>query len=187
MRIGAIFMAAALGAGATSAPAWAEIVESQSGGFASSNSAIVSASREEAWEALVHPEGWWSHTWSNDSANLSLDPRAGGCFCEALPAGLEGITAPGSVEHMRVVMVRPGVMLRLSGALGPLQSEGLAGTLTVTLAEAKGGTRITWEFVTGGQARFAFESFAPVVDGVQREFLNGLVAALGGAVADDGP
>ncbi len=166
---------------ATALPAQAEIVASNAGGFASCNSAFVAATPNEVWEALVHPEGWWTHSWSGDAANLSLDPRAGGCFCETLPAGSGGTSAQGSAEHMRVVMVRPGAMLRMAGALGPLQSEGLAGTLTVTLAEEAGGTRITWDFITGGQARFDLAQIAPMVDDVQRQFLDALVKKLGGA------
>lgn len=162
------------------APAAAEVVESSSGGFATRDSAVVAADRQTVWDALIHPEDWWSHTWSADSANLRLDPRAGGCFCETLP-DTEG-WGEGSVEHMRVITVMPGSTLRMSGSLGPLQAEGLVGTLTVTLEDVEQGTRINWEYVTGGQARFAAADFAPVVDGVQTEFLNGLVERLGGAV-----
>ena len=85
---------------------------------------------------------------------------------------------------MRVITVMPGRTLRMSGSLGPLQAEGLIGTLTVTLEEVEQGTRINWEYVTGGQARFAAADFAPVVDGVQTKFLNGLVERLGGAVEE---
>lgn len=171
---------AALFAGLLAVPASAEVVDSSSGGFATQDSAVVAADRAAVWEALIHPEGWWSHTWSDNSANLSLDPRAGGCFCETLPAA-EGWPA-GSVEHMRVIMVMPGSALRMSGSLGPLQAEGLVGTLTVTLEEVDEGTRIVWDYITGGEARFPAAQFAPVVDGVQSEFLAGLVEQLGGPV-----
>ena len=168
--------------GLTAMPARAEIVESVGGGFASQHVAVVAADRARVWDELLHPEHWWSHTWSNDSANLQLDPQAGGCFCETLPA--EGDWPAGSVEHMRVVFVQPGRTLRMSGSLGPLQAEGLVGTLTVTLDEVDGGTRIGWTYVTGGQARFDPATLADVVDGVQAEFLGGLVDRLGGAVQD---
>lgn len=164
---------------ALTAPASAEIIESHAGGFASRNSAIVAASRAHVWAMLIRPEAWWSHTFSGAPANLSLEPRAGGCFCEALPA-TDGASEAGSAEHMRVVLVQPGAMLRMTGALGPLQAEGLAGTLTVTLSDAEGGTRIDWDYVVGGQWRFAPGELEPAVDNVQREFLDGLVKALGG-------
>lgn len=164
-------------------PAMAEIIESENGGFASTHSVVVAADRAEVWRELVHPEYWWSHTWSDDSANLQLDARAGGCFCESLPSA-DGWPA-GSVEHMRVLMVMPGSVLRMSGSLGPLQAEGLVGTLTVTLTEEEAGTRINWDYISGGQARFPVADFGPVVDSVQAEFLGGLVGRLGGAL-DEG-
>lgn len=178
MRLPAIIFAIA--ATAITAPAQAEIVESEHGGFASTNSVLVAADRAAVWRALVHPEDWWSHSWSGDSANLRLDPQAGGCFCEVLPAA-DGWPS-GSAEHMRVLTVMPGTMLRMSGALGPLQSEALAGTLTVTLFEQEEGTLITWDYITGGESRFALETFGPLVDGVQAEFLGELAAQLGGAI-----
>ena len=171
------------GAALLSAPATAEVVESAHGGFATRDVAVVAADRQTVWNELVHPENWWSHTWSDDSANLHLDAQAGGCFCETIPAA-DGWPA-GSVEHMRVLTVMPGSTLRMSGSLGPLQSEGLTGTLTITLEDVDGGTRITWDYITGGEARFDPAQFGPVVDGVQSEFLGGLVARLGGNIAAD--
>ncbi|GAA0276255.1 SRPBCC family protein [Alteraurantiacibacter aestuarii] len=167
-----------LAAIAAASPASADIVPSAGGGFASSNQAVVSADLATTWSMLVEPQNWWTHSWSGNSANLSLDPRAGGCFCEVIPA--QDDRAPGSAEHMRVVMVMPGSTLRMVGALGPLQAEGLSGTLTVTLADTGEGTLITWDYVVGGQSRQSLEALAPVVDRVQAEFLGGLVAALGG-------
>ncbi|MEL1250699.1 ATPase [Aurantiacibacter gilvus] len=174
---------AAAGAALLSVPAAAEVVESATGGFASTHYALVAADRDTVWEQLVHPENWWSHSWSDDSANLSLDPQAGGCFCERIP-GVDGYP-DGSVEHMRVVAVFPAAMLRLDGSLGPLQAEGLAGTLTVTLTDEAVGTGIRWDYITGGQSRIPPEQLAPVVDAVQAEFLGGLVAQLGGDIAGD--
>lgn len=175
-------LAIALAVSLLATPAAAEVVQSERGGFASSHSALVAADRQTVWRELVHPEGWWSHTWSDNPANLRLDPQAGGCFCETIPAA-DGWPA-GSVEHMRVIAAFPGTMLRMSGSLGPLQAEGLVGTLTVALAEEGEGTRITWDYITGGEAHFAPGTLASVVDGVQAEFLGQLVARLGGAVEE---
>ncbi|MEM8696582.1 MAG: SRPBCC domain-containing protein [Pseudomonadota bacterium] len=161
---------AILAALAMAAPANAE-VEIGDNGFATSNSATVSATPDEVWAALIEPSRYWSgdHSWSGDAANFSLDPVAGGCFCEIWGEG-------NSVEHMRVVMVQPGSILRLSGALGPLQSEGLAGALTWQLEPVDGGTRITQTMSVGGHMQFDRESFPPVVDSVVRQQLDGLVA-----------
>ncbi len=177
-------LAIALAASLLATPAAAEVVESDHGGFASTHSVVVDADRQAVWRELVHPETWWSHTWSDNPANLRLDVRAGGCFCETIPAA-NGWSA-GSVEHMRVIAVFPGTMLRMSGSLGPLQAEGMVGTLTVTLADEDvgggEGTRITWDYITGGEAHYPPGSLANIVDSVQAEFLGGLVGRLGGAV-----
>lgn len=152
------------------APAAAEVTATEQG-FTVTNSAIVAAPAAEVWAALVQPSRYWNpaHSYSGDGANLSLEPRAGGCFCETLPDG-------GSVEHLRVTMVQPGRLLRLSGALGPLGTEGLAGGLTWELEAAEGGTRVTQTYVVGGHMRFDRATIAPAVDGVLREQLTRLGA-----------
>lgn len=155
---------------AAATPAVAEVTLADHG-FVTSNIAEVSASPDEVWAALIEPSRYWSgdHSWSGDAANFSLEPVGGGCFCENWGEG-------NSVEHMRVVMVRPNAMLRLSGALGPLQSEGLAGALTWQLDATESGTRITQTMSVGGHMQFDRETFAPVVDSVVREQLDRLVA-----------
>jgi uncharacterized protein YndB with AHSA1/START domain len=122
------------------APAAAEVTQASASGFATRDRVTVSAPAEDVWAALIEPARWWngSHSWSGDAANLSLEPRAGGCFCERLPPG--GAMAEGSVQHMTVVHAAPGRLLRLTGALGPLQSEALTGTLSISLEAAEGGT-----------------------------------------------
>ncbi len=151
-------------------PAGAEVTSNDQG-FVVQNSAVAAAPPTAVWAALVQPSRYWNpeHSFSGNAANLSIESRAGGCFCEALPNG-------GSVEHMRVVMVQPGQLLRLSGALGPLQSEGLAGGLTWQLEAVEGGTRISQTYVVGGNMRFERASFLPIVDGVLREQLQRLAA-----------
>lgn len=172
--LGALALSLSLG---LAAPVSAGVTAASFGGFVSSNTAVVPQPRAAVWDALMQPERWWSHSWSGDPANLSLDPRAGGCFCEVIP--VPDSWQRGEAEHARVVMVMPDRMLRMSGALGPLQAEGLAGTLTVTLEDEGSGTRILWEYAVGGAARFDPAVIAPTVDAVQGEFLGGLVAWLG--------
>lgn len=153
----------------------AEISHQGANGFATHDEAVVAAGPADAWIELTDPAGWWNpeHSWSGNAANFTLFPVAGGCFCEELPE------SGGSVEHMRVVYADPEKLLRLSGALGPLQSEALAGTLTVTLEPVGSGTRISWHYVVSGFARFDLAALAPVVDGVQSEQLGRLADKLG--------
>lgn len=158
------------------APAAAEILPTQGGGFSSSHSALVPAQPEDVWRELVRPEYWWTQTLSNDPANLRLDLRAGGCLCEDVPSatGRRG----GEAEHARVVLVMPDEMLRLAGALGPLQSEGLTGSLTVTLTPEAGGTRIAWDYVVGGAGRFDLSAMGVQVDSGQGGLLRALVSRI---------
>jgi hypothetical protein len=82
--------------------------------------------------------------------------RAGGCFCERLKDD-------GSVQHLQVVYAAPGQGLRLRGALGPLQTEGVDGTLSWTLKPGEGGTTVTLSYVVGGYIRSGMEQWAPRV------------------------
>ena len=75
--------------------------------------------------------------------------------------------------------------LRMVGSLGPLQSEALTGTLTITLkpggaGKAGGaGTRIVMEYVVGGYMRYKVDEIAPAVDNVMSGQLAALTVALG--------
>lgn len=164
-------------------PGQAEVIARSDNGFVTRHVTEVTASPEEAWKQLLDPAAWWNgeHSFSGDAKNLSLDARAGGCFCETLPGeGEKGWLHPrGGVEHMRVVFVDQDKALRMTGALGPLQSEALQGTLTITLKPIDGGTRLTWEYVVGGFMRYKPEQIVPAVDKVIGEQLTRLAEKLG--------
>ena len=178
-----LIVAALFAALASFSPAAAEVFQKAETGFVVRHVAEVKASPDETWAALIKPGDWWSkqHTWSADAANLSLDARAGGCFCEVLPNKDSPRASPrGSVEHMRVVYVEQARALRMIGGLGPLQSEPVTGVLTITLKPRDGGgTRIQWEYVVGGWFRYKTDQIAPAVDGVLGEQLQWLAMKLG--------
>lgn len=177
MRI-SLFVAAALFA----APLHAEVANSSETGFAVRGEVSVAATLLETWATLIAPAKWWdkAHSWSGDAANLYLDPQASGCFCELLPRTKDAPEGArrGSVEHMHILYAEPGKLLRMSGALGPLQGEAAHGTLTVTLRPDRAGTRLQWEYVVGGYIRMPAEQIAPVVDGVLAEQFSRLAAVL---------
>ena len=139
-----------------------EVLESTPSGFALKTTVTVAAWRPKVYEALTGVGRWWdkAHTYSGDAKNLTLDPRPGGCFCEALPP--QG----GGVQHAMVVLANPGKTLRMVGGLGPLQDSGLAGALTFELADRGAGTEITMSYSVGGYRQGGLESLAPVVDSV---------------------
>jgi hypothetical protein len=163
-------------------PAAAEVAASSGNGFVSHNEVLVAASAAETWSAMLRPGNWWNgdHTYSGNAANLTIEPSAGGCFCEAIPA--TGGVSAGQIEHMRVIYVAPGSTLRLTGGLGPLQSEAVTGVLTMTLAPEGKMTKISWDYVVGGYMRQPAAEIAPLVDRVVGEQLLRLATHLGAKV-----
>jgi len=139
----------------------AEVKESAADGFLVTIAATTPATPAKVYAALVQPQSWWSdeHTWSGKAANLTLKPEAGGCFCERW--------SEGSAEHGRVIMALPEKLLRLDGALGPLQEFSLKGTLSFWLKPGeKGGTELSVEYRVNGASSSGLDTFAPNVDDV---------------------
>lgn len=131
---------------------------------------IGKASPMQVWAALIDVARWWDpkHSWSGDAANLHLDARAGGCWCETLPDG-------GSAQHMVVVYSAPGRRLRLNGALGPLQDGNLTGNMTWTLEAAReGGTNVTLSYLLDGYFPGGLDQLAGAVDEVLGQQVNRL-------------
>jgi uncharacterized protein YndB with AHSA1/START domain len=144
------------------APAGAAVLSSAPAGFLVKDQAMIGAAPDRVFTALTaHIGEWWdpAHTFSRDARNLSLDPRPGGCFCETLPNG-------GGVRHLEVVFVAPGETLRLTGALGPLQGSGLAGSMTWALQAAGDSTRVDLDYSVGGYYEGGLTEMAPLVDSV---------------------
>jgi uncharacterized protein YndB with AHSA1/START domain len=139
----------------------AEVSDRGPNGFTVSHTRDVAAQPDAVWKALGTVEKWWDreHTYSGDSKNLSLRPRAGGCFCETLKDG-------GSIEHARVIYAQPSTTLRLSGGLGPLQPLGVAATLTFELRPEGKLTRVRMTYAVGGH--FAGDSAAKLADPVDK-------------------
>ena len=86
---------------------------------------------------------------------------------------------------MVVVMAEPMKVLRMRGALGPLQSEPVDGVLTVTLqAVAGGATKLVMEYVVGGHMRYPVDKISASVDEVMSQQLDHLADKLGRADAE---
>ena len=162
------------------APVRGDVVESNAAGFAVRNAAAINAPPAKVYAALAEKiGGWWdpAHTFSHYARNLSLDAKPGGCFCERLPDG-------GGVQHMSVVYASPGKLLRLTGAIGPLQEAALAGTMTWTLSPAADATQVELTYTVGGFRTGGFRDIPTVVDGVLRGQLARLKAFVETGSAD---
>jgi len=130
---------------ATTLNAFAEIADSAANGFTYKTTLQLSAPPDAVYQKLLSIGNWWSssHTFSGDAHNMSIDPKAMGCWCEKLPSG-------GGVRHMQVVNVMPGKMLVMTGGLGPLQSMAATGSMTVRLTPANGGTKLDVMYAVTG-------------------------------------
>jgi hypothetical protein len=157
--------------------------------FLSAHSAEIDASPDAVWKRLIAPNDWWNpiHSWFGSSSNFYLDAQAGGCFCEIAQKKDQDdkLVTAASVEHMHVIFAEPSKVLRMQGALGPLQSEAVIGTLTVAIAARpdKPGSKISFTYVVSGHSRFPADRIAAAVDKVLAEQFANLVkpfAKLGG-------
>ena len=159
MRLG--FLGVALLA---SMPASAAVVQSGPNGFVVRHSVNLVIPPEQAYAAIGELPRWWDkdHTYSGDSANLSMSLKAGGCFCERLEKG-------GGIEHMHVTLVQPGERVVMTGALGPLLYEGVSGVMDLKIEKIAGGAKVTMDYRAAGFANGNAATLAPLVDKVLAE------------------
>lgn len=120
----------------------------------------IAAPASKAWETLVHPERYWpaDHTWSGKRESLSIDPVAGGCYCERWDGG--------SAVHGRVVMAVPGKTLTLNAALGPFLEMAISGILAIKLDEKDSVTTAVVTYRVSGDVEHKLDQLAPIVDQV---------------------
>ena len=157
----------------TARPAFAEVQSSTDAGFTLVFEAPVTASAEQVQAALGRPAAWWSssHTYSGDAANITLDLRPGGCWCEALPGG--------GVKHGEVVLVWPDQrLIRIDAPFGPLQAIGADAVLTMSWKDTEGQPmrQLKWTYVVTGPGAGAM---AQTIDGVLGAQFTRLAASLG--------
>lgn len=152
--------------------AQAELTSVSANGFELQHQLVLKAEPARVYDALADVGRWWNpvHSYSGEAARLSLDARAGGCFCETLKDG-------GSVRHGVVVFAQKPALLRFEGALGPLQTLGVSGVMSWALKPGPGGaTRLTAGYRVGGYLPAPVDPLAGAVDGVIGEQMRRLKA-----------
>ena len=152
---------------------YGEVVSVGASGFHIKIEAQVNVAPAVAYQQFLRVQEWWNsaHTWFGDAGNLSLEPVAGGCFCEQQGAQ--------SVQHMTVSFVVPDKKLVMLGGLGPMQQMGLTGALSFTFVPITGlKTNIVQEYRVSGYHPDGFAELAKIVDQVQTVQLQGLTAKL---------
>ena len=151
-----------------SSAAAAEVTDSAENGFTTAHEVIINAPRTRTWQAAVDEIGkWWSddHTVNGDAGRMSINSVPQGCFCETFENG-------GGVVHMNVTFVNPGIILRLTGGLGPLGLLGVSGNMTWEFFDAEEGTRVKFTYVVGGYRPGGLNAIALPVDYVIGEALE---------------
>jgi len=152
------------------APTRAEVLDAAANGFSVRHSTLISAGRAEVYGTAVDKiSEWWSsdHTISGDAANLYINAKPHGCFCERLGPH-------GGMIHLAVTLVQPGIMLRFTGGLGPLGLMGTSGNMTWEFEEEAGDTRVTLNYAVGGYLDGGLDAVAAAVDGVLIEQIENL-------------
>jgi hypothetical protein len=178
---------------ALSNPAFAEVKSQSENGFSVVHITDVDAEPMDIWARLISPKDYWSktHSWSGSVEGFYLEPKAGGCFCENMmdkdAKGKPKVT--GTVEHMRVIFSDPGKVLRMQGALGPLQAEAVLGTLTAVIAPAKSGSgsTVSFSYVVGGYMRYKVPEISVAVDKVIGEQFASMIKPFVKPVSDPVP
>lgn len=154
-------LALALAVALAAAVAQAETTQVSPNGFTSTFREEVKAGTEEVWKAIAQLPRWWSdqHTWSGKASNMTLELRAGGCWCESWDGGQ-------SVQHGQVLLLQPGRVIRLAAALGPLQELPAQGVLTLVTSAQEGRTFLRMTYRVGGPPDIGLDKLAPAVDQV---------------------
>jgi uncharacterized protein YndB with AHSA1/START domain len=150
-----------------SSGAVAEVTDSAENGFTTVHEVLVNAPRARVWQAAVDEIGqWWSddHTLNGDAGRMSIKGTPQGCFCETFANG-------GGIVHMNVTFVNPGIILRLTGGLGPLGLMGVNGNMTWEFFDALEGTQVRFTYVVGGYRPGGLDAIALPVDYVIGEAL----------------
>ena len=126
-------------------------------------------------ELTVGPAAWWDpeHTYSGKAERLTLDARAGGCFCESMDGGA-------SVSHGTVIYADPGQMLRLSSALGPLQEMAVVGTLSFAFSPRESGSHVTLSYRVFGAFTEDALALSKLVDSVLTQQMGRFAAHVNG-------
>jgi hypothetical protein len=148
----------------------AEVTDAASNGFSIRHIMRVSIAREELYRIAIDNVGeWWNadHTVSGNAANLYIEARPLGCFCEK-------IGDQGGLVHLTVTFVNPNVVIRLSGGLGPLGLMGVSGNMTWEFEDSDDGSILTLNYSVGGYVEGGLDELAGAVDGVLVEQMSRL-------------
>ncbi len=145
------------------APALAAVSNATPSGFLVTIKQTLRTSPKTAFTQLQQVGSWWNgeHTYSGKATAMTLELRAGGCFCERWDGS--------SVEHGRVIYVARDKAVRIEAALGPLQEMAVKGIMHFALEPAGDDTVVTLTYRVRGSPDAALDKLAATVDRVLAE------------------
>lgn len=151
------------------APALAAVSNVTPSGFLVTIKTTLRTSPKTTFAALQQVGSWWNgeHTYSGKASAMSMDARAGGCFCERWESN--------SIEHGRVIYAARDKALRIATALGPLQEMAVNGIMHFALEPAGDDTALTLTYRVRGSPEAALDKVAAAVDRVLVEQVTRLV------------
>lgn len=155
----------------------ADVKDSSDQGFSLAVSTRINGDPKTVFDTLIKPSKWWSpaHSWSGDATNMSIDAVPGGAFLEKLPDG-------GFCRHMDVVYAEPGKLLRMHGALGPLQEQAIHGSMTIRLRKDGEQTVVDVTYNVTGYVPGGISKWSAPVDGVLSEQFGRLKKSVEGTL-----
>ncbi|SHG05249.1 hypothetical protein SAMN04487965_3200 [Microbulbifer donghaiensis] len=160
----AVLLFGTAGSGMTAA----EVVSKSASEFSIKLEQELDTDSATIYRGLASLPAWWNpaHSYSGSSDNLSMELRAGGCFCERWERA--------SVEHLRVIYAMPDREVRLSGGLGPLQSMPVSGLMQWRIVPVGDKSLLTWEYRVWGSSANNLDMIAEPVNSVLKEQFDAL-------------
>ena len=147
----------------------AEVREVSDQHFIVSIKTTLMAPKEQAYQQFLQIGDWWqdSHTWFGDASAMSIEPEAGGCFCER--------NGDKQALHMTIAHVNPGISVQMIGGLGPLQSLAVNGHMLWNFESTEdGNTTLTLTYRVTGFINQNTEDWSKAVNGVLQQQVDSL-------------
>lgn len=147
----------------------AEVSEVSEQHFIISIKTTLMAPKEQAYQQFLQIGDWWqdSHTWFGDASAMTIEPKAGGCFCER--------NGDKQALHMTIAHVNPGISVQMIGGLGPLQSLAVNGHMLWNFESTEdGNTTLTLTYRVTGFVNQKTKDWSKAVNGVLQQQVESL-------------
>lgn len=147
----------------------AEVSEVSEQHFIVSIKTTLTTPRDQAYQQFLQIGDWWqdSHTWFGDASTMTIEPKAGGCFCER--------NGNKQALHMTIAQVNPEVSIQMIGGLGPLQSLAVNGHMLWKFESTEdGNTKLTLTYRVTGFVNQNTEDWSKAVNAVLQQQVDNL-------------